>query len=263
MIIVCVSCNRQLKVPENFAGKRFNCPKCKVTQTAPLASKGASGSQILAPIYSESPPSINRSKPTPNLKPCPSCGESVLATAIQCPHCREHLDLSQAGQELIFDSGPRKASRKNVKLVYGGFGARFLAALVDDLLITIAGLVVGGIAGFLLAVLGSGTKHPDMFVIDVVISFIRAYLLIGPLVGVLYYTLLESSPAQATFGKRMMGLCVIDQDGNQISFLRAMGRHFGKLVSSLIFLVGYLMQPYTEKKQALHDIMAGTFVIKK
>jgi uncharacterized RDD family membrane protein YckC len=67
----------------------------------------------------------------------------------------------------------------------------------------------------------------------------------------------------ATVGKMAMGLKVTDMEGNQISFLRASYRYFGKFLSSMILLIGYIMAGFTEKKQALHDIMANCLVVKK
>jgi uncharacterized RDD family membrane protein YckC len=79
----------------------------------------------------------------------------------------------------------------------------------------------------------------------------------------LYYSLLESSAWQATLGKKALGLEVTDLDGNRISFGRATGRFFAKFISSIILGIGYIMAGFTEKKQALHDILAGTLVIRK
>jgi uncharacterized RDD family membrane protein YckC len=86
--------------------------------------------------------------------------------------------------------------------------------------------------------------------------------LIGLLVGWLYSALQESSETQATFGKKMMGIVVTDLDGNRISFGRATGRHFAKIPSACVLLIGYIMAAFTERKQALHDMMAGTLVVK-
>jgi uncharacterized RDD family membrane protein YckC len=57
-----------------------------------------------------------------------------------------------------------------------------------------------------------------------------------------------------------LGLVVTDLDGQRISFGKASGRHFGKIISSLILCIGFIMAGFTERKQALHDIMAGTLV---
>jgi uncharacterized RDD family membrane protein YckC len=53
---------------------------------------------------------------------------------------------------------------------------------------------------------------------------------------------------------------VTDLAGNRISFARATGRHFAKYISLLILLVGYIMAGFTQNKQALHDMIAGTLV---
>ena len=81
--------------------------------------------------------------------------------------------------------------------------------------------------------------------------------------GWLYFALMESSSKQATLGKMMIGVIVTDTDGNRISFGRASGRFFGKIVSWITLLIGYRMAAFTKRKQALHDIMAGCLVIRK
>lgn len=79
----------------------------------------------------------------------------------------------------------------------------------------------------------------------------------------LYHTMMESSRHQATLGKMALGIKVTDLNGARISFARANGRFFGKWISSMIMNIGYLMAAFTEKKQALHDILAGCLVISK
>ena len=78
----------------------------------------------------------------------------------------------------------------------------------------------------------------------------------------LYYASMESSSAQATLGKMAVGVKVTDDSGARIGSGCATGRYFGKIVSALILLVGYMMAGWTEKKQVLHDMMAGTLVVK-
>ncbi|MCE2564949.1 RDD family protein [Komagataeibacter sp. FNDCF1] len=78
-----------------------------------------------------------------------------------------------------------------------------------------------------------------------------------------YYILCESSRAQATPGKLLCGMRVTDLQGNRITVPRAMGRYFGKYLSAFILGIGFLMVMWTERKQALHDILAGTCVIRR
>ena len=79
----------------------------------------------------------------------------------------------------------------------------------------------------------------------------------------LYHTMMESSRHQATLGKMALGIIVTDLNGARISFARANARFFGKWISGMIMNIGYLMAAFTEKKQALHDILAGCLVIRK
>lgn len=78
-----------------------------------------------------------------------------------------------------------------------------------------------------------------------------------------YWPLAEASRGQASLGKRLFGLIVVDETGGRLSFRRALGRNAGKIISMLILLVGFLMAVWTEKKQCLHDKMAKTLVIRR
>jgi uncharacterized RDD family membrane protein YckC len=78
----------------------------------------------------------------------------------------------------------------------------------------------------------------------------------------LYEAFLESSSRQATLGKMVLSLRVTDLEGHRISFLRATGRHFAKIVSVATLFIGYIMAGLTERKQALHDILAATLVVR-
>jgi Tfp pilus assembly major pilin PilA len=77
----------------------------------------------------------------------------------------------------------------------------------------------------------------------------------------LYFALQESSAAQATLGKRALGIKVTDEHAERISFARATGRFFGKIISALIANIVFMLAGWTERKQALHDMMASTFVV--
>ncbi len=79
----------------------------------------------------------------------------------------------------------------------------------------------------------------------------------------LYFAGMESSARQATFGKAVMSLRVTDLKGQPLTFGHATGRFFAKIVSGLIpFAIGYIMAGFTEKKQAVHDMIAGTLVLR-
>jgi len=135
---------------------------------------------------------------------------------------------------------------------YAGFWRRFLALFVDELILSAVALVFS--TSYLLTI----RSGPDMESVKVTALGSNIFSL---LVHWLYFTLMESSPRQATLGKMAIGIIVTTGDGRRLSFLRANGRYFGKLLSALIFGIGFLMAGFTRKKQALHDMLADSLVI--
>ena len=142
---------------------------------------------------------------------------------------------------------------------YGGFWIRVLAWLIDAILIGIVLLPLSLALG-----LGTGFRGFSTDVSTISISLTRA-LTRGALrlfVVWLYEALMTSSSYQATLGKLAVGLKVTDLQGNRISFAHATGRVFAKILSAMILGIGFLMVAFTEKKQGLHDMLAGTLVRK-
>jgi uncharacterized RDD family membrane protein YckC len=134
---------------------------------------------------------------------------------------------------------------------YGGFWIRFVAAIIDGLITAIP----TGIVGALIASSAGGPgARGEAELISNVISLV---------VGWLYEALFTASSYQATPGKLLFGLRVTDTQGNTISFARATGRHFAKIVSAIIIGIGFIMAAFDERKRSLHDIMAGTLVTYK
>jgi uncharacterized RDD family membrane protein YckC len=86
--------------------------------------------------------------------------------------------------------------------------------------------------------------------------------LLSSAIGWLYFALMESSSKQATLGKIALGISVTDLEGRRIGFGRATGRYFAKLLSVLTIFIGFLMAAFTERKQALHDLIAQTLVVR-
>ena len=80
--------------------------------------------------------------------------------------------------------------------------------------------------------------------------------------GWLYFAFMESSERGATLGKMAVGLRVVTDQGERLSFLQASGRYFAKFVSALILCIGFIMVAFTERKRGLHDMISGSLVIK-
>lgn len=104
-----------------------------------------------------------------------------------------------------------------------------------------------------------GQVHDDTLVVLIMMGYL-VVVFVGPW---LYEALMESSRYEGTLGKRAVGIRVVGLDGRQISFGRATGRHFGKILSAFTLEIGFLMAGFTKQKQALHDMVAGTLVIHR
>jgi uncharacterized RDD family membrane protein YckC len=152
---------------------------------------------------------------------------------------------------------------------YAGFWLRFVAYIIDDIIMGFAGLIISlpFIGGIILSAFGiaenpENTENLAMGLVGIFGS-IFGLIVVVVIMGWLYYALMESSKMQATLGKMALGLIVTDLEGNRISFARATGRYFGKIISGMIMYIGYILAGLTEKKQALHDMMAACLVIRK
>jgi uncharacterized RDD family membrane protein YckC len=149
---------------------------------------------------------------------------------------------------------------------YAGFWLRFVASIIDYIVLYIAQTIIMvplmGVLGLTVFNAQSMTEAQQMGAVGALIGIFMVTFLFITILQWMYYALMESYNG-ATLGKMALGLKVTDMDGNKISFLRASGRYFGKIVSSIILLIGYIMAGLTEKKQALHDIMANCLVVKK
>lgn len=179
---------------------------------------------------------------------CSQCGTDNLEIAQFCLSCGSRL---KAGG---FPDRPAAA------VIHAGFWRRFAAILIDTVILVLAVLIIsiilGSIIGFAGALGGFGRG-----------TVVRFGSITGNVTGIvinwLYFTIMESSSRQSTLGKMVMGIIVTDEQGNRISFGRANGRYWGKIISTATLAIGYIMAGFTRQKQALHDIMAGTLVVKK
>lgn len=149
---------------------------------------------------------------------------------------------------------------------YAGFWLRFVASLIDGIVLYIVQMIITvplmGIMGFTALNAESMNEAQQMGAVGAIIGIVLMTFLFSSIVQWLYYALMETYYG-ATLGKMALGLKVTDLEGNKISFLKATGRYFGKILSGMILLIGYIMAAFTEKKQALHDIMAGCLIVKK
>lgn len=195
---------------------------------------------------------------------CSACGQPIAGFSVAPPAGAPGPSTSAPGPYGAAPAPPTygAAPVARPQAHYAGFWLRFVAYIIDSIVL---GFVVG--VSIILPLLGHeldsfpGDRHFGMFpFFGPRFMAIRGLAL---MVSWIYYALLESSAWQATLGKKALGLEVTDLEGRRISFGRATGRFFGKILSAFILLIGFIMAGFTEKKQALHDILAGTLVIRK
>jgi uncharacterized RDD family membrane protein YckC len=129
--------------------------------------------------------------------------------------------------------------------------------VIDGILV---GIVVWPVAAVMTVAIGVAGHSVSMPGIGINLVSVIVRLAFSGLAKWIYEASMESSSRQATVGKMALGLKVTDLEGRRISFARASGRHFAKYISGMILLIGYIMAGFTERKQALHDMIAGTLV---
>jgi uncharacterized RDD family membrane protein YckC len=154
--------------------------------------------------------------------------------------------------------------------IYAGFWLRVAAAIIDSVIMSIA-LAVLLVPLFLQTGMeaqlrGLAERHgrPDPAILIGLIGMILLLVVASLLAQWLYHAYLESGEKQGTWGKQMMGVYVTDLMGNPTTFGRASGRFFAKIVTGMIPVgIGYIMAGFTERRQALHDMIASCLVLRR
>ncbi|MDP2920701.1 MAG: RDD family protein [Dehalococcoidia bacterium] len=182
---------------------------------------------------------------------CPRCGTANPDNAQFCQKCSASLKVT--GQQPQAPGAAQPAA-----VTYAGFWRRFAAVIIDGIILNVVGWLISLI---FLPFLLPGMLSADLANLAFLAMFPAYIVLVA--IDWLYYALLESSKYQATLGKMALGIIVTDLDGKRVSFERATGRYFAKIISAIILLIGFLMIAFTQKKQGLHDMIADTLVIKK
>ncbi len=149
---------------------------------------------------------------------------------------------------------------------YGGFWIRFLAYLIDRIIISIvaAPFVFILVAPTIIRIAREAEQNqePPPELIVSMLAGISTFLVLVFVGYWLYEAILTSSAWQGTIGKRILRLKVTDEQGNRIGFGRSTGRFFAKILSHLVMYIGFIMIAFTDRKRGLHDMLAGTLVVK-
>jgi uncharacterized RDD family membrane protein YckC len=204
---------------------------------------------------------------------CSSCGAATADGSAFCGSCGRAIVGYSVAQASA--AGPATGAAPDVAAArtYAGFWLRFVAYVIDALLVGAAVVVVAAIAiGFLgtegireaIEQMGRGMNQPNPVFPWGLFVAIFVLMIVSLAAQWLYFAGMESSQYQGTLGKMALGLVVTDMNGQPISFARASGRFFSKVITGLVpFAIGYIMAGFTEKKQALHDMIASCLVLRK
>ena len=149
-------------------------------------------------------------------------------------------------------------------VVYAGFWKRFAAYSIDSFVVGIISYAVMFFFGIVAAVgIGASASSDNPFASGAGIALMGMLYLVALAVPVVYFAWMHSSSHQASLGKMAIGIKVIRSDGGRIGFWRGVGRIFATFLSAIILYIGFIMAGFTERKQALHDMVCDTLVVDK
>ena len=133
---------------------------------------------------------------------------------------------------------------------FAGFDQRWMASALDWFMVLLVIIFFG-----VIALLSTSDKSTQIMIALSVLGII-------PIVNFIYHVVMEASPKQATYGKQILKIKVTDLLGERIDVARSLGRNVAKILSVLTLFIGYLYSFFNSKQQCLHDVVAGTLVIK-
>jgi uncharacterized RDD family membrane protein YckC len=215
--------------------------------------RGASSADAAAAARSNAQGPVAR-PPQPPYGAAPDSGQPAAA------------GWSQPGRPFIAAAAPAATPARPETAVaesrplYAGFWRRLGALAIDVVFVLVGWVLVTVVIAVLLAIAlisTSGTAPTDAAIVQV------GSLVILLVLTWLYFAGLESSSWQGTIGKRIVGVVVTDKAGRRLRFGRSTARYFARIVSALPLLIGYLLAAFTPQKQALHDMIAGTLVVRR
>lgn len=197
---------------------------------------------------------------------CTQCGALLADSARFCGACGTPTGTGAAENESVEQPPPlpRRATQPiappprtpSSEARYAGFGRRVIASLLDNLVLGVVSILLAAVAAAFM---------PDTFASEEeTAGFALLYYLGSWIIGWLYFAIMHSGERQASLGKRALGIKVTDLSGQRISFARASGRYVAYLIVCIFtFGIGLAMAGFTRRRQALHDMMAGTLVVSR
>ena len=134
---------------------------------------------------------------------------------------------------------------------YAGFWLRVAASLVDGFIVNLIFAILG-ISYFWFFAKNNPSLSNSTQTVMGILYFV---------IWIFYFPFMESRGG-TTFGKKIVGIKVLNANGEPVGFLRSLGRNLAKIISALILMIGFIMAGFTKKKQGLHDIIASCVVVR-
>jgi|SRR5690348_418474 len=212
---------------------------------------------------------------------CSNCGRAIPEGVAYCVQCGRPTGVAPVAAAATGGTAPAApptappvavataAAAPFPRLYYAGFWLRFIAYLIDSVILAVGCgmlVIIMIFATGFISVIRSLPENPtpgEFFASGILLGIFMFIAGILAMVWI-YYAWMESSTTQGTVGKMALGLVVTDMQCRRVSFARASGRFFAKIITGLIpFAIGYIMAGFTAKKQALHDMIASCLVLRK
>jgi uncharacterized RDD family membrane protein YckC len=195
---------------------------------------------------------------------CSRCGAALAPGAVFCSRCGTPVEISAAATSVSVPLPSVVGSSLALSVAqYAGFWRRVWASLIDSIVLSIIVTPLGLLLG--LPVFGLHMvdfENMDPEALRNAIARVVFANLLHLIAGWIYFSLMQSSTRQASLGQMALGMKVTDLNGGRISLSRASSRYFAALISVITLGIGFLMVAFTEKKQALHDMICGTLVVR-
>ncbi|WP_235887971.1 RDD family protein [Neobacillus paridis] len=186
--------------------------------------------------------------------------ESLYLSQFQQPnpfHQMNQLPYEQQNTQVPYGGMPSSTRYMGPHMEYGGILQRFLANILDSIILSIP-------FGVLFSVFaGNSTKALENGDFAGYIGAVSLYFLVSTALTILYFAGTYSSKMQASIGKRILKLKVVDVSGNRIGFGKSLIRCLVQCILSPILMIGYIVAFFNPQKQTLHDKLAKTYVIKR
>ncbi len=222
------------------------------------------GMEHWKPYGEVAPPAAEISPGTPPVAPlsveeavCAECGR-VFARGEMIRHGDRWICASC--KPVFLQKLAEGVARTQPAMRYAGFWIRFAAIFIDGILLGIAYIPFAMVLGAVMGQSFMSSRAPDPQQIGQFIIFEALLMFFQLAMGVTYETLMIGKYG-ATLGKMACGIKVVTAEGEPISYLRAFGRYFGKMLSYMICYIGCIMAGFDEEKRGLHDRICNTRVI--